>query len=149
MKISQEACKFIKKKTLVQVFSCEFCEVFRNNVFTEHLRVTASNIRDKLMLVNMTFDKSRTFSLVIGLFQVIISSSAGWCNGETICFDKIHLFWYNTVLHLHAVIINGNYGLNNRNLWFLLGMVWRQKVKIKSLRKVDVWLLLFFISNTL
>ena len=28
-----EACNFIKKETLVQVFSCEFCEIFKNTFF--------------------------------------------------------------------------------------------------------------------
>ena len=28
--------------TLAQVFSCEFCEISKNNFFTEHLWVTAS-----------------------------------------------------------------------------------------------------------
>ena len=35
-------CNFIKKEALAQVFSCEFCEIFKNTFFTEHLRVTAS-----------------------------------------------------------------------------------------------------------
>ena len=29
-------------ETLTQVFSCEFCEIFKNNFFTENLRTTAS-----------------------------------------------------------------------------------------------------------
>ena len=33
---------FIKKETLAQVFSCEFCEIFKNTFFTEHLWTTAS-----------------------------------------------------------------------------------------------------------
>ena len=37
-----QACKFIKKETLAQVFSCDFCEVFKNTFFTEHLWTTAS-----------------------------------------------------------------------------------------------------------
>ena len=37
------ACNFIKKETLPLVFSCEFCEFFKNTFFTEHLRATASN----------------------------------------------------------------------------------------------------------
>ena len=37
-----QACNFIKKETLAQVFSCEFCEIFENNLFTEHLWTTAS-----------------------------------------------------------------------------------------------------------
>ena len=37
-----KACNFIKKGTLPQVFSCEFCEISKNTFFTEHLRATAS-----------------------------------------------------------------------------------------------------------
>ena len=33
----------LKKKTLVQVFSCEFCEISKNNFFTERPRTTASD----------------------------------------------------------------------------------------------------------
>ena len=29
------------KKVLAQVFSCEFCEIFKNTFFTEHVRATA------------------------------------------------------------------------------------------------------------
>ena len=29
---------FIKKETLTQVFSCEFCEISKNICFTEHLQ---------------------------------------------------------------------------------------------------------------
>ena len=33
---------FIKKETLVKVFSCEFCEISKNTFFAEHLWATAS-----------------------------------------------------------------------------------------------------------
>ena len=36
------ACNFIKKESLAQVFSCEFCEIFKNAFFTEHVWATAS-----------------------------------------------------------------------------------------------------------
>ena len=39
-----EACNFIKKETLAQVFSREFCEISMNTFFTEHLWTTASSI---------------------------------------------------------------------------------------------------------
>ena len=39
-----EACNFIKKDTLVQVFSCELCEIVKNTFFTEHIWATASGI---------------------------------------------------------------------------------------------------------
>ena len=32
------ACNFIKKETLAQVFSSEFCGIFQNNSFIEHLQ---------------------------------------------------------------------------------------------------------------
>ena len=37
IKMLAEAWNFIKKEALAQVFSCEFCEIFRNTYFTEHL----------------------------------------------------------------------------------------------------------------
>ena len=37
-----KACNFIKKETLAQVFSCEFCETLKNTFFMEHFRTTAS-----------------------------------------------------------------------------------------------------------
>ena len=37
--IKLQACNFIKKETLAQVFSYEFCEIFETNFFTEHLWV--------------------------------------------------------------------------------------------------------------
>ena len=38
-----QACNFIKKETLAEVFSCEFCEISKKTFFTEHLWVAASN----------------------------------------------------------------------------------------------------------
>ena len=37
-----QACNFIKRETLAQVFSCEFYEIAKNTFFTEHLWMTAS-----------------------------------------------------------------------------------------------------------
>ena len=36
-KLLLSLCNFIKKETLTQVFSCEFCEIFKNICFVEHL----------------------------------------------------------------------------------------------------------------
>ena len=33
------ACNFTKKETIVQVFVCEFCKIFKNTFFIEHLRL--------------------------------------------------------------------------------------------------------------
>ena len=45
-KVAGATCNFIKKETLAQVFSCEFCEIFKNTFFIEHpwwLLLTVSN----------------------------------------------------------------------------------------------------------
>ena len=44
IKLQAEAYNYIKKETLAQVFSCEFCEISKNTFFTEHLWDTASVI---------------------------------------------------------------------------------------------------------
>ena len=33
---------YLAQETLAQVFSCEFCEIFKNTFFTEHLQTYAS-----------------------------------------------------------------------------------------------------------
>ena len=42
------ACNFIKKEALAQVFSCEFCEIFKNTFFTEDVWTIASKYKQKL-----------------------------------------------------------------------------------------------------
>ena len=37
-----QACNFIKKETPVPVFSCEYCEIFKNTYFEEHLGTAPS-----------------------------------------------------------------------------------------------------------
>ena len=49
---------FIKKETLAHVFSCEFCEIFKNTFFTEYLRTTASRMAATNYCLN--YIKSRT-----------------------------------------------------------------------------------------
>ena len=38
---------FIKKETLAQLFSCEFCEISKDTFFTEHLLPTASEMLER------------------------------------------------------------------------------------------------------
>ena len=51
LKISHYACNFIKKETLAQVFSCEFCAISKNTFFTEQLRTAVST-------KNLKFEKA-------------------------------------------------------------------------------------------
>ena len=49
VQMQPEACNFIKKEILGQVFSCEFCEISGNTFITEHLWATASVIFNSFM----------------------------------------------------------------------------------------------------
>ena len=40
--VESEACNFIKKETLAQVFAYELCEILKNTSFIENLSVNAS-----------------------------------------------------------------------------------------------------------
>ena len=41
MKLQASVCNFIKKEDLAQVFSCEFCETFKNSFFQRTPEVAA------------------------------------------------------------------------------------------------------------
>ena len=75
-----QACNFIKKETLAEVFSCEFCRISKNTFFTEHLWTIALEslnscwvpttykiLVDKLYLVEVTnqfcFENEHRFSI--------------------------------------------------------------------------------------
>ena len=56
-----EVCNFIKKETLAQIPPCEFCEIFKNISFTEHLWVSAS---DNLMQVVVIYNLNLSLQFV-------------------------------------------------------------------------------------
>ena len=69
-------CSLFKKETLLEVFSCEFCEIFKNTVFTEHIGAITSAISNHsnktivfLLLNSFTFT-SFNILLVLIVFQV-------------------------------------------------------------------------------
>ena len=52
IKFQASVCNFIKKDTLTQVFSSEFCEISKNTFFTEPLWATASVLKfDRLHVI--------------------------------------------------------------------------------------------------
>ena len=53
IKLQTSACIFIKKETLAQVFSFEFCKNFKNISFTKYLWATASVHQWKAYLVSI------------------------------------------------------------------------------------------------
>ena len=44
MKLQAEACNFITKEAMAQVFSCEFCETFKNTFSYRTPPVAASEV---------------------------------------------------------------------------------------------------------
>ena len=48
-----KVCNYITKEILAQVFSCEFCQIFKNTFFIENLQMTAS-VYNKVILYQKT-----------------------------------------------------------------------------------------------
>ena len=75
-----EACNFIKKEILTQVFSCEFCEIPKKTFFTEHLWTTASQVywcarQEKMKIENILwkqlYQQKQKFSLGLKCWQIL------------------------------------------------------------------------------
>ena len=80
-----KACNFIKKETLAQVFSCEFCESSKNT-FSYRAPLTAASI-----LMGCKFKKKLT-KLKYHFFQVTYDAD-GFCerNRDVLFNDLIEL----------------------------------------------------------
>ena len=59
------ACNFIKKETLAQVFSCEFCEIYKNIFYNRKPLTAASGVLINLAILEPFTNK------VAGLFSRI------------------------------------------------------------------------------
>ena len=59
-----QACNFIKKESLAQMFSCEFCEISKNTFFYRTPPVAASKIRTKELCFGFLC-RVLTFSLTL------------------------------------------------------------------------------------
>ena len=59
------ACNFIKKETLAQVFSCEFCEIYKNTFYYRTPLVAASGVLINFAILEPFSNK------VAGLFKRI------------------------------------------------------------------------------
>ena len=76
-----KACNFMKKETLAQAFSCEFCDICNNIFFTEDLRATVSN-----MVLNMAQIVLKQFNIFFYsslLFQGLVKSLTWWLHEPT------------------------------------------------------------------
>ena len=57
------------KETLAQVFSREFCEIFKNTFFTEHLRMTPSVDKRLALFSGQDADRQKGFERSILLCE--------------------------------------------------------------------------------
>ena len=74
--LKRPAYNFIKKETLAQVFSCEFCEISKNTFFTEHIWVTASG-SSKYLVAHFLNWVLPFFSLTISMNFPVIFITVG------------------------------------------------------------------------
>ena len=82
IKLQAWALQLYLKETLAKVTFCEFCEIFKNTFFAEHLRVTASDIRMQVVVIYnlnlflqfvtiyFTFSLRQVFTLVHALMPL-------------------------------------------------------------------------------
>ena len=89
-----EACNFIKKETLAQLFSCELCEISMNTFFTEHLWTTSESLRIGPILKNLWF---AFIKVTRNKFYYHTSFLRDFfCNSifdvKTIKFNRFHIF---------------------------------------------------------
>ena len=65
IKMQTEACSVIKKETLVQLFSCEFCEIFKNTFFHKTPPVAASVNLIVIKLYNNNYTESSRSQITV------------------------------------------------------------------------------------
>ena len=93
------SCNFIQKETLAQGFSFEFYKIFKNNLFMEHLWMTASVLQQLLALY---------FSII---YSWQLSSSE-----KTLLGKKIHPF-ISRVLQIHISFTQMLFSFSLTNAW--------------------------------
>ena len=61
-----QACNFFKKEALAKVLSSEFCEIFKNTFFTEHLWMTASmSLQYEILIVRSSHQRCSVLKVVL------------------------------------------------------------------------------------
>ena len=70
-----QACNFIKKETLAQMFSSEFCEISENTFFTEHLWTTAS--LNTPLIIFLSLSNLKNVHILVQLYFHIIIRRSG------------------------------------------------------------------------
>ena len=129
IKLQALACSFIKKETLSQVFSCEFCEIYKNTFFTGHLWTTASEFVTKMLIFRSS--RSQMFFKIGVLKNFSISEPLP--NKVAGLFYRTHtlvaseflrqpiLFWQLNMLFIA-----------DSHTGFCSGLFWKHELNLKS-----------------
>ena len=104
LEISQKTCSFIKKETLAQVLSYEFCEFSKNSFFTEHLWWL-------LLFAEVFFTRLIQKQPFRGVLEKRCSE-----NKQQICRRTLELYWNHTspwvffckLLHIFRILFPKN-----------------------------------------
>ena len=97
-----------KKKTPIQVFSCEYWEIFKNTYFEEHLRTAASEVYSHQSIIGSAH------------FMQLVSFYTGWKHQKTLdwfprkCFFFTGAWMSSNVIKVFAKVflIHGFYSAN-------------------------------------
>ena len=87
-----QACKVIWKKTLTQMCSCEFCKIFKNTFYIEHLR--------RLLLYSGTVWKVFQYGVFPGPYFPVFSPNAGKYRPGKTSYSRIVGFSFRKYFHL-------------------------------------------------
>ena len=68
-----EACKFIKKEALAQMFCCEICETFKNTFFIQHFQMTVSGTKQTSEFINKISNRKKISNEHFNLCKTEIS----------------------------------------------------------------------------
>ena len=117
-----DTCNFIKKENLAQAFSCEFCKVSKNTLFTDHLRVTTSlsyttKLQKDLFPMKIAICGMGTFSQNISRYVYFQAMVFSWL--------LISIIWSIDWIIKHQI-------LRNLNFW------WPKNCAILNLTKI-IW----------
>ena len=126
IKLKADPCNFIRKETLAQVFSSEFCEITKNTFFTEHVWATLTNSRNFSSFFFSSSSNSRNFSMSSNFSKQIQSGlkAALWL-AFTVSFISVSsfktLYWNSTYLKKKIVMVcsdmSSMFGKNSESLY--------------------------------
>ena len=104
------ACNFIKKETLTQVFSCEFCEISKSTFVTEHLWwLLLTTIRIRIENTEISYEcPTKTARSNVAKRETDHGESSK--NFKVYSYNLSIMFWHYN-FELWAIVFNGSFSI--------------------------------------